>query len=61
MVFGTDEIIQRVATAYKFDALLRRENIDRYDDHLTVRTNLIEAHDLLMGFVEKHLNDPFYL
>jgi ATP-dependent DNA helicase RecG len=26
-----------------------------------VRTNLIDAFDLLMSFVEKHLDDPFYL
>lgn len=28
---------------------------------LTLRTNLIEAFDLLMGFIDKHLDDPFYL
>ncbi len=47
--------------AYKFEALLRKENIDRYDDRLTVRTNIIDAYDLLMSFIDKHLNDPFYL
>lgn len=26
-----------------------------------IRTNLIDAYDLMMGFVEKHLNDPFHL
>ena len=47
--------------AYKFDCLLRRVNMDRYDDRLTIRTNLIDAYDQMMGFVEKHMNDPFYL
>ena len=61
LMFGTDEIIQSVAPGYKFDALLRRRDTDRYDDRLIVRTNLIDAFDLLMGFVEKHLDDPFYL
>ena len=61
LMFGTDAIIQSVAPGYKFDALLRRRDTDRYDDRLIVRTNLIEAYDLLMGFVEKHLDDPFYL
>ena len=61
LMFGTDAIIQSVAPGYKFDALLRRRDIDRYDDRLIVRTNLIDAFDLLMGFVEKHLDDPFYL
>jgi len=61
LMFGTDEIIQSVAPGYKFDALLRRRDTERYDDRLIVRTNLIDAFDLLMGFVEKHLSDPFYL
>ena len=61
LMFGTDEIIQSVAPGYKFDALLRRRDTDRYDDRLIVRTNLIDAFDLLMGFIEKHLDDPCYL
>ncbi len=61
LMFGSDEAIQKAAPAYAFDCLLRRENIDRYDDRLQIRTNLIEAYDQMMGFVEKHLNDPFYL
>ncbi|MDP6526171.1 MAG: putative DNA binding domain-containing protein [Kiritimatiellia bacterium] len=61
LMFGTDEIIGSVAPAYKFDALVRRRDLARYDDRLLVRTNLIDAYDLLMGFVEKHLDDPFFL
>jgi len=61
LMFGTDEIIQSIAPGYKFDALLRQRDTYRYDDRLTVRTNLIDAFDLLMGFIEKHLDDPFYL
>jgi ATP-dependent DNA helicase RecG len=61
LMFGSDQIIQSAAPGYKFDALLRRRDTDRYDDRLIVRTNLIDAFDLLMGFVEKHLDDPFYL
>ena len=41
--------------------MVRRENLDRYDDRLNIRVNLIEAYDLLMDFVAKHLSDPFYL
>ena len=40
---------------------MRRENVDRYDDRVMIRTNLIDAYDQMMKFVEKHLNDPFYL
>ena len=61
LMFGTDATIQSAAPGYKFDALVRRRDTERYDDRLIVRTNLIDAFDLLMGFVEKHLNDPFYL
>ena len=61
LFFGTDELIQSMVPAYKFEALLRKENIDRYDDRITIRTNLLDAYDLLMSFIEKHLNDPFYL
>ncbi len=41
--------------------MVRRENLYRYDDRLNIRVNLIEAYDLLMDFVAKHLSDPFYL
>ena len=61
LMFGNDISIQQAVPAYKIDCLLRRENIDRYDDRLTIRTNLIDAYDLMMEFVQKHLNDPFYL
>jgi ATP-dependent DNA helicase RecG len=61
LMFGNDIAIQRVVPAYKFDCLLRRKNIDRYDDRLMIRTNLIDAYDQMMEFVQKHLNDPFYL
>ena len=60
LMFGKDTTIQSAVPGYKFDALLRRRDTERYDDRLTVRTNLIDAFDLLMAFVEKHLNDPFY-
>ena len=36
-------------------------NTDRYDDRDLVCTNLIESYDRIMGFVNKHLPDPFYL
>lgn len=60
LMFGLDTTIQELVPGYKFDALLRRKDTERYDDRLIVRTNLIDAFDQLMGFVEKHLNDPFY-
>jgi ATP-dependent DNA helicase RecG len=61
LLLGTDEAIQSCAPGYITDAILRRENLDRYDDRLMVTTNLIESYDLLMGFIEKHTLDRFYI
>ncbi len=48
LIFGNDVEIQRAVPAYKFDCLLRRQNVDRYDDRLTIRTNLIDAYDQMV-------------
>jgi ATP-dependent DNA helicase RecG len=40
---------------YKTDALVRRQNLDCYDDRLYVQTNLIDTYEQLMGFIAKHL------
>lgn len=61
LLFGKDEIIQSVLPHHKTDALLRIENLDRYDDRDDIRTNLIDSFDRLMSFVAKHLPDKFYL
>ena len=54
-------MIQSCVPGYVTDALYRVDNIDRYDDRLQVKTNLIESYDLLMDFVAKHTKDKFYL
>ncbi len=61
LLFGKEELLQQLIPAYKIDALVRRENLDRYDDRLNIRVNLIDAYDLLMEFIAKHLPDPFHL
>jgi len=61
MLLGHDNVIRSVAPAYRTDAILRKVNLDRYDDRLIVETNLIDSYELLMGFAEKHLWDKFYL
>jgi len=61
MLLGRDDVILSISPVYRTDALLRKVNIDRYDDRLLVQTNLIDSYDLLMGFAEKHLLDKFYL
>lgn len=61
LLLGRDEVIKDVLPHYKIDALVRIKDPDRYDDRLTIETNLIEAYNQLMEFVAKHLPDKFYL
>ena len=61
MLLGTKDVIKDVCPAYVTDALLRKVNVDRYDDRDIVDVNLIAAYDRLMDFARKHLPDPFYL
>lgn len=61
MLLGRDDVIRSVTPAYRTDAILRKVNLNRYDDRLIVETNLIDSYEMLMGFAEKHLWDKFYL
>lgn len=61
LLLGQDHVILSSLPHHRTDALLRRENIDRYDDRDDIRTNLIESYDRLMAFVAKHLPDKFFL
>lgn len=46
---------------HRTDLILRKVNLDRYDDRDFVDVNLVESYDRIMAFVSKHLPDPFYL
>ncbi len=61
LLFGTRQAILRQLPAYRIDALVRRVNLDRYDDRDMIETNLLESYLRLDGFVERHLPDPFFL
>jgi ATP-dependent DNA helicase RecG len=61
LLFGKDETIFSCCPGYITDCILRRENVDRYDDRLMVTTNLIEAYGQVLGFIQKLTPDPFYL
>jgi len=61
LLLGKDELIFSVIPNYRTDAILRREDTDRYDDRDDIRTNLIESYERLMRFIAKHLKDKFYL
>lgn len=61
LLLGKDDVILDVVPAYVTDAIVRRQNIDRYDDRLIVKTNLIGSYEQLMSFGRKNLPDKFFL
>jgi ATP-dependent DNA helicase RecG len=46
---------------HRTDLILRKVNLDRYDDRDFIDVNLVESYERIMAFVHKHLPDPFYL
>jgi ATP-dependent DNA helicase RecG len=61
LMFGKEETIHSVCPHYKIDALLRKDNIDRYDDRDYITSNLYQAYFRLLDFINKHTPDRFYL
>jgi ATP-dependent DNA helicase RecG len=63
LIFGKDLTIQSILPAYKIEAMVRINNIDRWDDRINppLRTNLIDTYIILKEFISKHLPDKFYL
>lgn len=61
MLLGKEDVIMNVAPAYVTDAIVRRINVDRYDDREVIKCNLIESYDRLLEFGRKHLPDKFFL
>lgn len=61
LLFGKDEVIASALSYYKTDAILKVDNVDRYDDRDDIRTNLIEGYERLINFIKKHLNEKFYI
>ena len=61
LLLGRDDVIASVCPAYRTDAVVRRDNAERYDDRLTVSTNLIDAHAVLSDYLKRFLPDRFHL
>ncbi|KAF5050866.1 hypothetical protein DSECCO2_425080 [anaerobic digester metagenome] len=61
LIFGKPELILAALPHHRTDALLRKVNLDRYDDYDDIRVYLLESYERLMQFINKHLNDTFYL
>jgi len=63
LLFGKDEVIQNILPYYKIEVLVKIKDVDRYDDRLTITTNLIDAYDKIMDFLLKsvYLPDKFFI
>ncbi|GAA4068912.1 hypothetical protein [Amphibacillus indicireducens] len=61
LIFGSEELIHLALPHHRTDALLRRENLNRYDVRDDISANLMRSYERLMQFTAKHLNDKFYL
>ena len=61
LLLGTEDTILSALSHHRTDLLVRRVNLDRYDDRDFVTVNLVQSFDRVMDFVQKHLSDPFYL
>ncbi|OIO37747.1 MAG: AAA family ATPase [Candidatus Omnitrophica bacterium CG1_02_49_16] len=61
LLLGRDKVILSVLPHFRTDAILRKKNVDLYDDRDDIRTNLLESYDRLMAFAAKHLPDKFYI
>lgn len=61
LLFGTDEQIASVVPSFKFELAKCVDNPERYDDRITLQTNLIDCLEQASAFIEKHLPSPFYL
>jgi ATP-dependent DNA helicase RecG len=61
LLLGKDETILSAVSHHRTDLILRKVDLDRYDDRDLVCTNLIESYERIMAFIAKHLPDPFYL
>jgi ATP-dependent DNA helicase RecG len=44
LIFGKDQTIQSILPAYKVEAMVRIKDKDRWDDRITLRTNLIDTY-----------------
>lgn len=61
LIFGKDQTIQSMLPAYKVEAMVRIKDKDRWDDRITLRTNLIDTYLQLKAFINKHLPEKFHM
>jgi ATP-dependent DNA helicase RecG len=61
LLLGKQLPLLRTVPHHRTDLILRKVNLDRYDDRDFVDVNLVESYERIMAFIHKHLPDPFYL
>lgn len=61
LLLGKDETIASALSYYRTDAILRINDIERYDDRDDIRTNLLDSYDRLISFLQKHTDEKFYI
>lgn len=61
LLFGTAQTLHSVVPFYKIDALCRKVNTTLYDDIEIINCNLVNAYELLMKFVQRHLPEMPYI
>jgi len=61
LLLGQQLPLLQAVPHHRTDLILRKVDLDRYDDRDFVDVNLVESYERIMAFVRKHLPDPFYL
>ena len=61
LLLGKQSPLLTAVPHHRTDLILRKINLDRYDDRDFVDVNLVNSYDRIMAFIAKHLPDPFYL
>jgi len=60
LLLGKDETIGSLVPSYKLDIIVRKDNLDRWDDRKIFRTNLIDTRDAALTFLKGHLPTAFF-
>lgn len=61
MLFGYDDVILNINPYCRTDAILRIDDLERYDDRDFVETNLLDMYTRLLEFISKNTKDRFTL
>ena len=61
LLFGTDEQIKSVAPGFKIELVKKVIDEERYDNRITLTTNLMDCFDTSMKFIADNLPSPFYI